>query len=221
MSRQRWSAIVVGVVVTAVLAGVVLGSVLRGPATSADIGASPAGDIVGSPAVPSVRASAPPTAGQTPMPVPTHTPAPTATPVPTPRPPAAGDGPAMYVAFLRRLDADRSMVTSLNQALQDAAEAGDRPAARRASIDILDFADAEQDWLRDHPPAACYAGAHAAADTMLEAYASTADAFIAWADAGDGLDGLAAFARALEMAGTAGDAGTALGRELESTTCLS
>jgi len=56
---------------------------------------------------------------------------------------------------------------------------------------------------------------------MLEAYASTADAFIAWADAGDGLDGLAAFARALEMAGTAGDAATALGRELESTTCLS
>ena len=109
----------------------------------------------------------------------------------------------------------------LNQALQDAAEAGDRPAARRASIDILDFADAEQDWLREHPPAACYADAHAAADTMLEAYAATADAFIAWADAGTGLDGLAAFARALEAAGTAGDALTALGRELETTTCLS
>ena len=90
----------------------------------------------------------------------------------------------LYVAFLLRLDADRSTVTTLNQALQGAAEAGDRPAARRASIDILDFADAEQDWLRDHPPAACYAGAHAAADTMLEAYAATADAFIAWADAG-------------------------------------
>jgi len=111
-------------------------------------------------------------------------------------------------------------VADLNQALQGAAEAGDRPAARRASIDILDFADAEQDWLREHPPATCYADAHAAADRMLEAYAATADAFIAWADAGEGLAGLAALGRALDAAGAAGDALTALARELEVTTCL-
>ena len=218
MSRTRWLAIVAGVVVTAVIVGAVLGSVLRGPVAT---GAPLTTDRPSMPSTarPTLSPVPPATPGSTATPAPTATPTPT--PAPTPRPTAAGDARALYVAFLRRLDADRSTVTSLNQALQGAAEAGDRTGARRASIDILDFADAEQDWLRDHPPAACYADAHAAADTMLEAYAATADAFIGWADAGEGLDGLAAFARALEAAGTAGDALTALGRELETTTCLS
>ncbi len=115
---------------------------------------------------------------------------------------------------------DRAKVTALNQALADAAQGGDLPAVRRAAIEILDFTDAEHDWLREHPPAACYADAHAAADAMLSAYASAADAFIAWADAGSGLAGLAAFGAAVDAAGAAGDALTAFGRELETTTCL-
>lgn len=110
-------------------------------------------------------------------------------------------------------------MTALNQQLGDAAQAGDLPAVRRAAIDVLDFTDAEHDWLREHPPAACYADAHAAADTMLGAYADAADAFIAWADAGSGLAGLAAFGAAVDAASAAGDALTAFGRELEATTC--
>jgi hypothetical protein len=115
---------------------------------------------------------------------------------------------------------DRSTVTALNQALGDAAQAGDLPAVRRASIEILDFTDTEHDWLREHPPAACYATAHAAADAMLASYADAADAFIAWADAGPGLAGLAAFGAAVDAASEAGDALTAFGRKLEATTCL-
>jgi hypothetical protein len=216
MSRTRWVVLVGAVVVTAVVVGASARS--RGEAAASPSASIAVVDAVsGAPsATPSAAPSPEPTIAPTPSPTPSTTP----TPRPTARPVGTVDPRLSYAEFLLRLGDDRSTVTRLNQTLQDAAESGDRPAARRASIDILDFADAEQDWLRDHPPAACHADAHAAADTMLEAYAATADAFIAWADAGEGLDGLAAFARALEAAGIAGDALTALGRELEVTTCL-
>jgi hypothetical protein len=216
MSRARWSA-VVGVVVVTVVA---LAWFTRDQRTGAGVeapGQSIAAVLSSSPAstaTPSPTPSA--TSSPTPLPTATATPRPT----PTDRAPA-GDPRLLYAEFLLRLGDDRSTVAALNQTLQDAAEAGDHTAVRRAAIEILDFADAEHDWLRDHPPAACYADAHASADKMLDAYAAAADAFIAWADAGDGLDGLAAFGRALEAAGAAGDAATALGRELEATTCLS
>lgn len=215
MSRQRWVVLVGAVVVTAV----VLGAFTRGrgegtPSPSASVALLDA--VSGAP---SATSSAAPSPEQTIAPTPSPTPSTTPSPRPTPRPVATGDPRLLYAEFLLRLDDDRATVAGLNRTLQVAAEAGDRPAARRASIDILDFADAERDWLREHPPAACFADAHTAAGTMLEAYAATADAFIAWADAGNGLDGLAAFRRALEAAGVAGDAMTGLGRELEATTC--
>ena len=77
----------------------------------------------------------------------------------------------------------------------------------------------ERDWLREHPPAACYADAHAAANTMLAAYGTVADRFITWADAAKGLDSVAAFARALEAADAATQALDAFGAALERTTC--
>jgi hypothetical protein len=216
MSRSRWVVLVGAVVVTAVVDGALARS--RGeaaPSPPASIALVDAASGAPS-AIPSTQPSPEPMISSTPSPIASATP----TPRPTTRPVATGDARLAYAEFLLRLDDDRATVTRLNQTLQETAEAGDRPAVRRASIDILDFADAEQDWLREHPPAACYADAHAAADSMLEAYAATADAFIAWADAGEGLDGLAAFGRALEAAGAAGDALTVLGRELEATTCL-
>ncbi len=197
MSRARWLAILGVAIVT------VVGLVLFGPV------------VAGRPSlVPAPSTEAPSTEAPS-------TPSTTPRPPPTERPIATGDSRLLYAEFLLRLEADRTAVATLNHTLQAAAEAGDRPAVRQVAIDILDFTDTEHDWLREHPPAACYADAHEAADSMLEAYAATADAFISWADAGEGLDGLAAFGRALEAVGGAGDAVTALGRELEATTCRS
>ena len=90
---------------------------------------------------------------------------------------------------------------------------------RTAAVAILDFVDGERDWLREHPPADCYAAAHAAAGAMLDAYGKAADAFIHWADTGGGLAGLAAFGDALDAAQTASTALDAFGRTLETTTC--
>ena len=220
MSRVRWIAVIAGLVVTVAVLAVLVRDGRQAsddpspPPSSAAV--APAGIVPSASTSGSAAASSPPpTASDAPV-----SPAPTSTPRPTRRPTATGDPRLLYAEFLLRLDQDRATVVRLNQALQSATEAGDRPAARRASIDILDFADAEQDWLREHPPATCYADAHAAADRMLEAYAGTADAFITWADAGEGLAGLAALGRALDAAGIAGDALTTLGRELEATTCL-
>ena len=84
---------------------------------------------------------------------------------------------------------------------------------------ILDFVDGERDWLREHPPADCYAAAHAAANAMLEAYGDAADRFIRWAATGGGLSGLAALGDALDAADAAGEALTAFGKALEATTC--
>lgn len=219
MSRTRWAAVIgLLLVIVMVLAALVRA---RDDGTAAGPGATPS---PGSSATLTPSPSALPTTIATSSPTPEPSPsAPAATPPPTPsptrRPIATGDPRLLYAEFLLRVTDDRAKVTSLNQALGDAAQAGDLPAVRRAAIEILDFTDAEHDWLREHPPAACYADAHTAADAMLSAYAGAADAFIAWADAGSGLAGLAAFGAAVDAATEAGDALTAFGRELEATTC--
>jgi hypothetical protein len=159
-------------------------------------------------------------------PVPTHTPDPTSTPTPTaatPKPTreprATGDPRVAYAEFLVRANDDRARVEALNRALTSGFEDQDRDAVRKASVDILDFVDSERDWLREHPPAACYAEAHAAANTMLAAYGTVADRSIAWADAAKGLDSVAAFGRALEAADAATQALDAFGTALDQTTC--
>ena len=92
------------------------------------------------------------------------------------------------------------MVEQLNQDLSTAAQAQNTGAVHAAAVAILDFADGERDWLREHPPADCYAAAHAAATTMLDAYATAADRFIRWAATGGGLAGLPALGDALDAA---------------------
>jgi hypothetical protein len=114
---------------------------------------------------------------------------------------------------------DRATVSGLNAALETAATAQDPVAVRTAAVDILDFVDAERDWLREHPPAECYAAAHASAGRMLDAYATAAERFIDWTAAGAGLDGLAALAAAGNAAETARVAFTSFGTVLEGTTC--
>ena len=165
--------------------------------------------------VPAATSTAPPS------PAATDTPDPTAarTPAPTGVARASGDPRLAYAAFLLRVNDDRTTVQRLNAALSTAAQAQDQPAVRTAAVAILDFVDGERDWLREHPPADCYASAHAAAGAMLDAYGTAADAFIHWADTGGGLAGLAAFGDAVDAAQTAGTALDAFGHSLETTTC--
>ncbi len=114
---------------------------------------------------------------------------------------------------------DRATVSGLNQALATAADAQDLPAVRKASVAILDFVDAERDWLREHPPAECYAAAHASAGAMLDAYATAAERFIDWTSAGGALAGLAALGVAVDASDAARVALTSFGSALEETTC--
>ena len=165
--------------------------------------------------IPAATSTAPPSAAATDTPDPTAPRIPAATVAPR----ATGDPRLAYAAFLIRVNDDRTTVQRLNTALSTAAQAQDPPAVRTAAVAILDFIDGERDWLRQHPPADCYAAAHAAAGAMLDAYGTAADAFIHWADTGGGLAGLAALGDALDAAQTASTALDAFGRTLETTTC--
>lgn len=164
--------------------------------------------------LPAATSTAPPSAAaDSPDPTAARTPAATAAPR------ATGNPRLAYAEFLLRVNDDRATVQRLNAALSTAAQAQDQPAVRTAAVAILDFVDGERDWLREHPPADCYAAAHAAAGAMLDAYGKAADAFIHWADTGGGLAGLAAFGDAIDAAQTASTALDAFGRTLETTTC--
>jgi hypothetical protein len=135
-------------------------------------------------------------------------------------PPVAGGDPRLlYAEFLLRVNDDRSTVERLNANLTGAAQAQDTDAVRAASLDILDFVDTERDWLRDHPPAACYAKAHKAAREMIAAYGDAAERFFDWSGTGGGLAGLEALGKALDAAEVAGDKFTAFGQALEATSC--
>jgi hypothetical protein len=143
---------------------------------------------------------------------------------PTPRPataaPRTSAAPRLaYAAFLRRVNADRATVERLNANLSAPVQAQDPAAARPAAVAILDFVDQERDWLRDNPPAECYASAHASAGAMLDAYGTAANAFIKWADSGGGLAGFAALGDAVDLAQRAADASTSFGSALDATRC--
>jgi hypothetical protein len=114
---------------------------------------------------------------------------------------------------------DRATVAGLNRSLSTAADAQDPPAVRSAAVEILDFVDIERDWLRAHPPAECYAAAHASATAMLDAYGTAADRFVDWSATGGGLAGLGALGRAVDAARAAGEALAAFGTVLEATRC--
>ena len=165
---------------------------------------------------PSLASSATPIR-TTPAPSISATPTPTRPPTPAPR--ASGPPRLAWAEFLLHVNDDRSTVEGLNRALATAADAQDLPAVRKASVAILDFVDAERAWLREHPPADCYAAAHASAGAMLDAYAAAAERFIDWTATGGGLAGLAALGVAVEAADAARVALTSFGSALEDTTC--
>jgi hypothetical protein len=193
--------------------------VLRGGSSAATPGGSspsPSSAAVASDA-PASAEPATPTVEPTPDPTPAPTAA-SATPAPTDRPADTEDPEVSYVRFLARLAEDRSTVADLNQRLADAGEGGDRATARATAVEILQFADGERDWLSAHPPADCYATAHAAATSMLEAYATVADRAIDWADA-DGLAAFAALADLVAAGDIARDALAQLATAVERTTC--
>jgi hypothetical protein len=221
MSRRWW--VLLG---SLAIAAVVLGAVwanressgARPSGSPAAIGTSPTPTTTFASAVVSPSPSPNPSSSATRSAAPSATQAPPP-PATTPPPRASGPPRLAYAAFLKRINDDRSTVETLNAALSSAARAQDPTAVRRSAVDILDFVDAERDWLRENPPAACYAEVHASAGAMLDAYAAAADAFIAWAQTGGGIAGLGALGQAVDAAETAGDALTTFGKVLEATSC--
>lgn len=223
MSTRRWLALgAIAIVALAVLVAVMRPSARGTPDASAGstAGSAPtdAAAAASTPASPAASGASTPTAvaGPTTKPSPAPTPA---SPSRTDPPRATGDPRLAYAEFLLRVNDDRSAVDRLNRALGTATDDRDLDAVRAAAVDILDFVDAEHDWLREHPPTDCYAKAHASANAMLEAYGTAADRFIDWSAAGGGLAGLAAFGRAVDAAGAAADALSAFGQALDGTTC--
>jgi hypothetical protein len=146
------------------------------------------------------------------------TPAPSRTTATSP-PRASGLPLLAWAEFLAHLNDDRATVEGLNRALTTAAEAQDAEAVRSAAVDILDFVDVERDWLREHPPAECYADAHASAAAMLDAYGTAADRFVDWTTTGGGLGGLPALGVAVEAADQARAAFATFAAALEATSC--
>ena len=139
---------------------------------------------------------------------------------PATAPPRTSEKPALaYAAFLKRVNDDRATVERLNQDLSPAVQSQDLVATRKAAVAILDFVDGEHDWLREHPPADCYAAAHAAAGAMLDAYGKAADGFIKWADSGGGLNGLVALGDAVQFGQDAADSLTTFSTTLDDTVC--
>jgi hypothetical protein len=199
---SKWSWILLGVLVVAV---VILGAAWVSSDRSA---AKPSGSSAAVGRTPAT------TSAPTPPPSPTA-----ATPPATQPPRASGPARLAYADFLRRINDDRATVEGLNATLTTAVQALDPSAVRHAAVDILDFVDAERDWLRENPPAACYADAHASAGAMLDAYGAAADGFIAWAETGGGFAGLGALNKAVDAAKAAGDALTTFGKVLEATSC--
>ena len=183
----------------------------RGPGTS---GTTP----VGSPVATTILTPAP-TATATPISTASATSATATAIASTGSPPASGHPRLAYAGFLRRVDDDRATVERLNRALATATDAQDLPAVRVAAVDILDFVDAERDWLLDNPPADCYADAHAAANAMLLAYGTAAERFIDWTAAEPGLAALRALGRAVEAAGEASTALDTFDTSVRGTTC--
>ena len=121
-------------------------------------------------------------------------------------PRATGDPRLAYAEFLLRVNDDRSTVDGLNRTLAAAAEAEDMDAVRTAAVAILDFVDLERDWLQAHPPADCYAAAHASGEHDARGVRHGGRRFVDWTAAGGGLDGLAALGGAADAATVAGDA---------------
>lgn len=212
MSTGRWFAL--GSI--AIIALVVLVAVMR-PGTESVPGASAGSIATSTPtASPSPSASASPAASVRPKPSPTPT---TAAPSKTKPPRASGEPRVAYAEFVLRVDGDRATVDRLDGALATATDARDLTAVRIAAVDILDFVDLEHDWLREHPPAECYAPAHASANAMLDAFGTAADRFVSWSATAGGLAGLTALGRAVDAAGAAADALSAFGKVLAATTC--
>ena len=228
MTRGRWL-LVGGIAIVVVVSALWLAtrpardvaSVEPGPSSASPATASPDASAPTTTAAIDPTATAEPIASPSPDPTPARTPtsAPTAEPTPTDPPIAHGDPRLLYAEFLLRVNDDRGTVERLNDALGNAAQAQDPKGVHDASVDILDFADGERDWLREHPPASCYAKAHRAAGTMVADYGDAAERFLDWAETGGGLAGLTALQPALDAVDVATASLTAFGRALDATTC--
>jgi hypothetical protein len=217
MPQTRW--LFVGAVMVIAAVALLVATFGRGSSTGSAV-TSPSPSAPGPDATATLATQTPSALPSATASTPTTTPEPAPSRAPATAPPRASGPPLLaWAEFLARLNEDRSTVEGLNAALTTAAQAQDADAVKAASVDILDFVDAERDWLREHPPADCYAAAHGAAAAMLDAYGTAAERFIDWTTSGGGLGGLPALGVALDAAETARAAFATFVTALEGTTC--
>lgn len=102
-----------------------------------------------------------PSPTRTAAPTPTRTASPTAAPTPTPAPTPAPtvNGDAARLEFARHVIEQLTLLSENSDDVIAYIQAGDAVNLRRAVDRGVEFLDAEIDYLREHPAAACFADA--------------------------------------------------------------
>jgi len=218
VGRGQWL-LLAGLAIAAVgVWAVLLSQILAAPSSSPTPGVAD---------VPSPTPSV--TASMTPTPTPSATVASAAPPeaTPTPQAEASSDGEggeggeepvAGLLTFLDRMNGARTSAQALNAQLREAGEAQDTDAVRATAGEMADLVATERAWLSEHPPADCYADAHAAADDLLAAYGEVATQATRWVDT-SGLATLSALADLYVAVEDATAAAAVAGQSLEAVSC--
>jgi hypothetical protein len=133
-------------------------------------------------------------------------------------PRATGDPRLAWAAFLAHLDDARQTAQQLSDDLRQTGESGDTAGVVKAAHDIQALATRERRWLKDHPPADCYADVHTATGDLIDAYDEVARLALVWTEA----TGLGVFGALQDLAAAvqaAGAAATTVGDAAAATTC--
>ena len=200
---------IAAVAVWAALLSQLMGSSSSSPSGSASVAAAPRGTAT---AAPSARRSARPSS----TPRASRSPAPSSKATPAPR--TTGDPRVAYAEFLLHLDDARQTAQQLSDDLRQTGESGDTAGVVKAAHEIQALATRERRWLKDHPPADCYADVHAATGDLIDAYDEVARLALAWTEA----SGLGVFGALQDLATAvqaAGAAATTVGDAAAATTC--
>lgn len=175
-SRRRPWIWLIGFAIVGILLGAMAAAVARDRASHAgEPTARPA--VVLTPAAPTeaTRSLAPPTVTSELSPEPSAK--------PTAETGAAGSSRTSLAAFVKHVSAATKAGEALLEPLQQAAEALDIKATKRAASAISDWAETERSWLDRHPPRACYAAVHAEYGSGVDDFGQAAKITKRFADA--------------------------------------
>ena len=110
-------------------------------------------------------------------------PSPESSAEPAAEPSAAGSKRTSLAAFVKHVSTAIKDGQALIEPLQQAAQAFDIKATKRAAADISDWAETERSWLDGHPPRACYAAVHAEYGSGVDDFGQAAKITKRFADA--------------------------------------